>query len=179
MGRFTHTRIISSAGCRSTQRKSTTCIAWLLSGGYVGRLAQRTSPTFNQHHFQNSFLSLTQSWRQFFPPDFEKELKTNKNLASEQGVVLQCFREKDGWGPGRAVRRRCGLYWFSFFLGNQNKGKMVNIWFVSFPILSIYHQKVFTGWWYNLYHFSFLLLKIFSFSKSNTKNMTNIWFKYH
>ena len=113
----------------------------------------------------------------FFPPDLDKELKTNKNLASEQGVVLQCFREKDGWGLGRAVRRRCGLYWFSFFLGNQNKGKMVNIWFVSFPILSIYHQKVFTGWWYNLYHFSFLLLKLFSFSKSNITNMTNpnIW----
>ena len=44
--------------------------------------------------------------------------KLIKTWPLTQGVVLQCFREEDGWGPGWAVWRRLGLcfFWFSFLL---------------------------------------------------------------
>ena len=137
MGRFTHTRIIFSAGCRSTQRKSTTCIAWLLSGGYVGRLAQRTSPTFNKHHFQYFFFvsdtklatifsswfwkgnkKLIKTWplnRELCCSAFAK--KTAEDLAEQYGGDAVCTDSLFFWEiKTRAKWWISGLYPFPFFL---------------------------------------------------------------
>ena len=59
------------------------------------------------------------------------------------------------------------------FLENQNKGKVVNMWFVLVPILSIYHHYFYWLVIQSKFH-SFFCYKRFSFSKSNLKYMTKI-----
>ena len=103
---------------------------------------------------------------------WQKWLKTNINLASEQGVVLQCFCKKDGWGSGRAIRRRCGLYWFSYFWKTKTRAKW---WICGIGSHSFYLSAGYFYWLVirSKFH-SFFCYKRFSFSKSNLKYMTKI-----